>query len=544
MRVVTKEMFEALFAEHKSLLGLGEVKRKADAYYAERSEFDLASWISRHLPDAKERDWNEGRKWILPVCPFNSEHDRGEACIVQLASGAVSAKCQHDSCVWGWTDLRGKLEPEYAERKERASAPQRKLSDRQAPPEVLYEDPQFAAEIDAIADRDREPSDDAAVPTSTVLWWTAPQLVDEILARAKDPWIDLTLGGESLCRIRSGGTAVVIGGSGSGKSSLVANMLVEHAVNIGPAIALSIELPADELGARIVGMKNDATWEQALRGEVRREDMERALALPRLYVLDRRRATLKNLEKCVDAVRAKHVGEPILVAIDYAQLLDSKEREARMRVADAFAQIDDCAREKKFVAIALSQMSRAAARTARKGEAIGAESSDLGAETAAIERFATVTLSIGLATEREDGTSAVELSVGKARMGKGDRVVPMSYEGRTGRWRIAGEAKSAEQVREQRDTARAEKEQRAIDQQIVGALTTSTKAMSGTDLCELVTGRKAKVRAAVKSLLATGKIVEIAVRAARSKSWLLWTEDRARAAGAPLVRDTILRGSE
>jgi hypothetical protein len=33
-------------------------------------------------------------------------------------------------------------------------------------------------------------------------------------------------------------------------------------------------------------------------------------------------------------------------------LFDSKEREARMKVADAFAQIDDCAREKRFVCVA------------------------------------------------------------------------------------------------------------------------------------------------------------------------------------------------
>jgi hypothetical protein len=270
--------------------------------------------------------------------------------------------------------------------------------------------------------------------------------------------------------------------------------------------------------------------------------MEHALNLPRLYVLDRRRATLSNLEKAVDAARKEYPGQPILVAIDYAQLLESKEREARMRVADAFAQIDDCAREKKFVALALSQMSRVSAQKARSGEAIGAESSDLGAETAAIERFASLTLSIGMAAEREDGSSAVELSIGKARMGKGDRVIPMAYEGRTGIWRVAGEAKTATKVREERDVEKTKKREQATEMQILGAVSKSDAALSCNNLFELVAGRRAEVLRAIHKLLATGDIVEISKRAPRSKSWLLWTADRARAAGAPLVQDTLLRG--
>ncbi|MBU2572327.1 MAG: hypothetical protein KJ725_20300 [Gammaproteobacteria bacterium] len=81
--------------------------------------FDLADWIAAHLPDAKgPHAWDKGRKWILPVCPFNADHARGEAIVMQFTSGAIAAGCQHNSCTWKWDDLRDKFEPEARERRE------------------------------------------------------------------------------------------------------------------------------------------------------------------------------------------------------------------------------------------------------------------------------------------------------------------------------------------------------------------------------------------------------------------------------------------
>lgn len=384
----------------------------------------------------------------------------------------------------------------------------------------------------------------------------APQLVGAIMARARDPWVDLDVGGEVLARVRVGSTVVVIGASGSGKSSLVLGICVRHAEHIGPAIVLSIELPEDEAAARIVGQKCAASWEEALTGQVSLEAMERALSCERLFVLDRRRATLKNLEATIDDARAEYPDEPILVAIDYAQLLESKEREVRMRVADAFAQIDDCAREKKFVALALSQMSRANAQRARSGEILGTESASAGAESAAIEQWATLTLTIGKAVEREDGTDAVELSVGKARMRKGDRVFPMTYEGRTGRWSVAGKAKRAEEVREQRVTERAKKDDATIEAAMVMIAQQSPVPLSRRELKGKISGNSARKTAAIDRLLAKSDaqphppLVEISRRAkgARKGDWMVWTPERARAAGiatvADVVNGTLLEGLE
>ena len=93
----------------------GEPKRneRPPALRAVHSRFDINDWMAQRLPDAKPKDgWSNGRRWILPVCPFNAEHNRGEAFVMEMTSGALSAGCHHNSCVWGWHELRDKLEPD------------------------------------------------------------------------------------------------------------------------------------------------------------------------------------------------------------------------------------------------------------------------------------------------------------------------------------------------------------------------------------------------------------------------------------------------
>jgi hypothetical protein len=563
LKVLSRDVLE-VFAPPESP-GLRDLKNKVDhhanerrrehGYVTERERFDVDVFMSTHLPEAQERGWGSGRKWILPVCPFNDSHDRGEAHVEQLHSGAMSAGCLHESCKWTWKDLRKKFDPDayaYEERRHSGNGSAQRF-DRvplpDAPPEVLYQaddyDQATRAEYDRIAAQDAEHNADENATPLPKPYRRAPSLVSAIMERANDPWVELTPGGgDVFATVRVGATVVIIGGSGSGKSSLTSCMLIEHAKHVGPAIALSIELPADELAARIVGIKCDASWEDALRGRVKHDDMVRALDLPRLWVLDRRRATIKNLEVAVKDARAEFPGQPVLVAIDYTQLLDSKEREARQRVADAFAQIDDCAREHKFVALALSQMSRMSAKTARKGEAIGAESADLGAESAAIERFATLTLSIGMATEREDGSSAVELSVGKARMSKGDKVYPMTYWGRSGLWRVAGDAKNAEVVREERASEKKRKERQTMLLALVEAARQANAPIARGELGDgIVTGRRAEKLSAIAELIQRGDLVEVNKKNPRAKHFMVWHPERAKEAGIEL-RPTLPKGAE
>lgn len=80
---------------------------------ARRGNFDLDRWITQHgLDVGPPRPWNGGTKRIFNVCPWNSEHDDDDAYIVQFASGAVAAGCQHNSCSdKDWHALREMFDP-------------------------------------------------------------------------------------------------------------------------------------------------------------------------------------------------------------------------------------------------------------------------------------------------------------------------------------------------------------------------------------------------------------------------------------------------
>jgi hypothetical protein len=61
--------------------------------------FNLDDFISRHgIALKRESAWNGGRRLILETCPWNPEHNRGEAFIIQFASGAIGAGCHHNGC--------------------------------------------------------------------------------------------------------------------------------------------------------------------------------------------------------------------------------------------------------------------------------------------------------------------------------------------------------------------------------------------------------------------------------------------------------------
>ncbi len=73
--------------------------------------FDVEAFIERNgLEVRKVKRDESGDLYELATCPFNSDHNRGEAFILQLPNGALSAGCHHDSCTWGWRQLRDEYE--------------------------------------------------------------------------------------------------------------------------------------------------------------------------------------------------------------------------------------------------------------------------------------------------------------------------------------------------------------------------------------------------------------------------------------------------
>lgn len=400
-----------------------------------------------------------------------------------------------------------------------------------------------ATEIDAIATRDTRPDEQPdeqpeQQPASVrrVLWRRCRDDVDTILARADEPWVALRLGGNELITARNGATIILVGPTGRGKTSLALSLLVEHARDCGPAIAMSLELPADELTARAIGSRREASWRDVLTGGVPRAEMLGALP-ERLARIDRRDATLAALAAAVGELRALYPNEPILVAVDYVQLIGADATDdIRPRVGRVMRDIDALAREKRVVVLALSQGSRASSRALSSGERIGADTTDAGAESADLERWATVTLAIGsLGVASEDGTCAVELSIGKSRMGGGDRVLPARMCGRTGRWRLDGDARPADEVRAEKRQAGTDKATSTLALALPARLAKAPAPMSRREIRSALGAKDVHVRAAVESCLDDPETGVVEVGPRRGGAWLLWTRPRAEEARRPIV---------
>ncbi len=73
---------------------------------------DVPAYLSQHgLAVSREGPWKSGRKWVLKVCPWSSDHVDDSAYVVQFPSGAVAAGCQHNGCAGKkWPDLRDVVE--------------------------------------------------------------------------------------------------------------------------------------------------------------------------------------------------------------------------------------------------------------------------------------------------------------------------------------------------------------------------------------------------------------------------------------------------
>jgi hypothetical protein len=103
LQIVTREQLSALT--------LPEAPPQSPRHNGEA--LDVAAWLSKHgLDTVRQKPWQGGTCYVLRVCPNNAEHNRGEAYVVQFASGAIAAGCMHATCGLNWQSLRESHEPE------------------------------------------------------------------------------------------------------------------------------------------------------------------------------------------------------------------------------------------------------------------------------------------------------------------------------------------------------------------------------------------------------------------------------------------------
>jgi hypothetical protein len=120
-------------------------------------------------------------------------------------------------------------------------------------------------------------------------------------------------------------------------------------------------------------------------------------------------------------------------------------------------------------------------------------------------------------------------------MGGGDRVLSATYCGRSGRWRLAGEARSADDVRREREGESDAKKQHAAELAILAAAQQASEPQLREDLSGVAACSKSIRRAATAALLSRGDLVEVRSKNPRSHIWKVWTKANAERAGIPLA---------
>jgi hypothetical protein len=110
LEVISREALEAFANEHapRALVAVAA----SPALPPTRATFDVERWLDEHGIRVARRDELADRTlWVLDVCPFNADHSRGEAHVHRMHSGQLGAACKHESCKWGWLELRERFEP-------------------------------------------------------------------------------------------------------------------------------------------------------------------------------------------------------------------------------------------------------------------------------------------------------------------------------------------------------------------------------------------------------------------------------------------------
>lgn len=345
--------------------------------------------------------------------------------------------------------------------------------------------------------------------------------VEEIYARKDEPWTDIRIGDVVIATCRNGSFVPLIAPSGAGKSTLAIQLLLDHAMQRGPAVYLTYELDGDESVARGIGQQCGFSWASVLRGEVPRPMVP---AVNRLRILERDDATLANLEKAVNDLRATFPDQPVLVVADYLQATPAPPGKERGFVANVSTELRRVAKKLRIVLIGVSQASTANSKAMRSGELLGIDASATGAETAQIERDAYVILALGDRQQVDPDTVSWKLSVAKYRLGTADLVHELHYRGRIGVWEVVGEARTATDVRDSRTSEMKEKKMAELKRSITALVSGSKKPLSQKEIIMVSTGKDKTIAEAIKLLIREGVLVHIP-GSRKGGHALIWTSE-------------------
>lgn len=262
----------------------------------------------------------------------------------------------------------------------------------------------------------------------------ARDVVSDILAKAdlptvSTPWerFNVMSGGG----LEIGSITLAVGYQGSGKSSMSAQLAAHHA-KTSPVVYYLGEMGARMFVARIVGQALGKSWQSVLHGEVSASDMHTVLDPLNLIIVPAQtsaRGALDAIKFELDALEPT-AGVPLLV-IDYIQLLATPGPDMRQATIAAVREIQAITEERKLATWVLSQASRGASKRIREGAEDSIDLADVGAETAELERAATIQFAIAYQQKDDTRIHEITLAIGKRRFG-GPTKLYFDYDGETG----------------------------------------------------------------------------------------------------------------
>lgn len=435
--VVTREQLEMFAATHAPVAP--PVKPSATSRTGQ--PFDVSGWLSRHgIVTSEQFTGGDGRTiWVLDVCPFNADHARGEAHVHQLVDGMLGAACKHESCTWGWHELRERFEVDAYSKVSPSPSPTRHTAevDRRPPAEPT---------------RDVGTHDRNGRPVALLEVAPRQALLASDVAKLDTPPIrSYATGLPDLDRRIGGGVSTrqllsLLGPPGAGKSAFAMATALHIAPRL-PVLYASTELEQHELMARIAGNIIDRPWSAIARGNVPREWVSEALAGIRIRllgcdVLPRDGSKALELIEREANIDAKEHGVPPLIVIDYLQdLARGSEKDLRARIGDLATDLRSMGQRLDCPIFAVSSVARAYYNERRAAELRAYDDPTVylaaAKECGDVDYASAVVLFLDV--EKGDGERAARIAVAKSRHGdvgfSGAR-----FAGASGRWTSAPEA--------------------------------------------------------------------------------------------------------
>ena len=186
----------------------------------EPAQFDLDEWLSKHGLRYRKTSYSGGTKYILDVCPFDSNHKGKDACIFRTSSGAIGFHCFHNSCAdKTWRDVRLLYEPDAYEKKQQEY--ERKI----------YAKPKSQPERKKIEEKEGKP---VFLTAKDILSLPTPP---ERFVKTGIADIDKRMRG-----LKTGYTSVISGLRASGKSSIISEICLDCVESENKVVVYSGEL--------------------------------------------------------------------------------------------------------------------------------------------------------------------------------------------------------------------------------------------------------------------------------------------------------------